>query len=169
MANTNRFFKHSNEEGVLGRGFCYYEFAPFDHEWAALRQIEADGETFLTSNLPTQMLGLCDQPIASLDSGLPFVEITQKEFEDTWNRALCATTQSWHQFKITHPTGTLLPANALGFYPQGVLAEIDAPFFGLLEYVVYRKQFAHLGHRVQTRIVGFDEKYRWALLEMEAT
>jgi len=168
MGDRNRYFKHTNEEGVLGRGFCYFEFAPFDNEWVALRQIEADGERFLTSNLPTQMAGLCDQTLANLDSDLPCAEITREDFEDVWDRALFATTESWHQFKATHPIGTLLPANAIGFYPQGVLAEIDSPFFGLLDYVEYRSRFGDPGHRVQTRIIGFDEKYRWALLALEA-
>ena len=83
MGDRNRYFKHTNEEGVLGRGFCYYEFAPFDNEVVAMRQIETDGQRFLSSNLPTQMLGLCDQPLAVLSPELPFTEIGKEEFEET--------------------------------------------------------------------------------------
>lgn len=175
MSHPNRYFKYSNEEGTLGRGFGYIEFAPFDHKWVALRQVEADGEKFLSSNLPTQMLGLCDKPMATSDFEfalsdleLPSIEISVDEFEEVWNRAMCATTQSWHEFKIALPAGSVLPANPYGYYPQGVLAKIDGPFFGLLEYIDFQNQVGDLRHQVQTRVIGFDEKYRWALLGLVA-
>src|SRR5262245_15668883 len=77
MTEGARYFKHSNAEGILGRGFCYYEFAPFGNELVAMRQIEADGQTYLTSNLPTQNAGLCDQPLSVLDSDFLSFEIEQ--------------------------------------------------------------------------------------------
>ena len=168
MADRKRYFKHTNEEGILGHGFCYYEFAPLDNELVAMRQIETDGQRFLSSNLPTQMLGLCDQPLTALGPDLPFTDIGQEEFEEIWNRALKGTTQLWRDFKTRHPVGTLLAAKAVGFYPHGALAEIDEPFYGVLDYAAYRTQVGDLGRRIQTRIVGFDEKYRWALLELVA-
>lgn len=166
MAEGARYFKHSNKEGILERGFCYYEFAPFANELVAMRQIEADGQTYLTSNLPTQNLGLCDQPLGVLDPDFLLFEIEQKEFEETWNRAMDASTPAWREFKMRQPIDTLLGAKGFGFYPHGVLAEIGEAFYGVLDCAAYRKWVGDLGVQIQTRIVGFDEKYRWALLEL---
>jgi hypothetical protein len=168
MAEGARYFKHSNTEGILGRGFCYYEFAPFGNELVAMRQIEADGQTYLTSNLPSQNLGLCDQPLDVLHPDFLLFEIEQKEFDETWNRAMDASTQPWREFKTRRPVGTLLAAKGFGFYPHGVLAEIGESFWGVLDYATYRKRVGDLGVQIQTSIVGFDEKYRWALLEFVA-
>jgi hypothetical protein len=168
MTAGNRYFKHSAEDGILGRGFCYYEFAPFGNELVAMRQIEGDGQTYLTSNLPTQKLGLCDQPLGVLDPDFLLFEIEQKEFEETWNRAMDASTQPWRELKRRQPIGTLLAARGFGFYPHGVLAEIGEAFYGILDSAAYRKRVGDLGVQIETRIVGFDEKYRWAILDVVA-
>lgn len=125
--NANRFFRWPNDEGTLGRGQCYVEFAPFEGDWVALRQIETDGQTFLTSNLPTQFLGLCDQPLSRLRLTDSCLEIGHEEFEAVWTRAMFVSTESWQQFKRTHGVGETMTGRALCFYPQGVLVEIDAP------------------------------------------
>ena len=166
MIESNRYFKDSNEEGILGRGYCYYEFAPFDGVFVATRQVETDGTTFLTSNLPKQFLGLCDQPLSSLDSEFLSFEIAKQEFEDIWNRVLSITTELWNQCKLNHLIGDTLNSKALMFYPQGTLVDIGESFFGLLDNLKYRERVGELRLQIQTRILGFDEMNRWVILEL---
>jgi hypothetical protein len=80
-----RYFKREAESDH-GLGVVYMEF---DGE-AASRQVEIYGDRWFdsrTSYYPDVGPGLCDQPLSELGM-LDEEEITDKEFEQVWEKAL---------------------------------------------------------------------------------
>ncbi len=190
--NRSYYFKHSNEEGPLGGGFCFLEAQYIQTDLIVFRQLDVDGEKYIASNRITKHEqkftvidnpaqrndkastdwlphpSICDQPIQEFAPSEEVPEITKEEFDFEWNRYLNTTINEWKLFKENNPLQKAVLGRSCVYYPQGVIININNLFFGIIDYKKYTAAFGNrLNIDVRTYVKGYDELNQWLLLDIE--
>ncbi|SMF84181.1 hypothetical protein SAMN05661091_2540 [Paenibacillus uliginis N3/975] len=141
-----------------------YFFEIDDHGIAYRQMIMKDCGTLQVSIAPDFILS--DQQVTVMEGDQ---EMTPKEFETLWQRAIEPYRAEWIRTKPQYSLGDRVRGTLAMFYPQGVIIRLNNQAYAVTDDRELREQtpwhYLYPGYCIEGIVAGFDETNFWLVLE----
>jgi len=157
------YFKYTDNEVNIGE-IAYLEL---DEEYYCFRAVFAAQNKLWTTNFIQEIYFL---PEGSWYDVLDMLEkISEKEFNNLWERALKPFIGKWNKTKNNNSTGNIVKTKFACNYPQGIILSINETFYGIADYdeckMKYGWERLYPRSEFDMKIIGYDEKNMWLELK----
>lgn len=159
-----RYYKYKHKE----LGELHYSYYELDHELYCLRAVYETDNALINTNLTIEDSKYF-LPEESFEESLhEITAISYVEFLKKWKKSIFSHIKNW--LKLTNelqPEDTIT-AKIVCFYPQGIILDINKPFYAIANYDKCRTHFGYNkmqpNQLLDMKVVSFDDENMWVKL-----